>query len=407
MKRASTPARETSGRSFRLRRVVLSSAFVVACAGAAFAQAASPVVVENGPFPNYPVELVAVEVAGKTHEFAPGRPGQFLASFEAGEDWLRQLAFRVRNKSDKAVVNVTLYGSLGTGEEGSIPLGIDALYGRELDDSAYTGRAPKGEPRRLAPGEAAEVRLSADEYEKIVRYVATKSRALADYRKVRMDVREAYFEDGTVWSSGSVYRIDPADPRKWTLLAGTPPAVAEPSPASPALKPGERIVEDISARAAGADAHTLAVTQISVNGQGVAPGQPFAGGPDWLKGLTVRVKNVSAKPIAYLQLNLTFPEARYRNGGIGFTLRYGRPRPGSGGAIEFDSKPLMPGEAAELSFERDDYEAKRTFAEKFGGVSDITRVRMGTGTVTFADGTRALVATPVLTQKPQTSGGED
>lgn len=391
-----------SSRGLRLRRAGLCAAVVVACAGAAFAQAGPPVVVETGSFPNYPVEFVAVDVGGSAHEFTRGRPGQSLASFEAREDWLRQFAFRIRNKSDKAVVHVVLSGSVGTGEEGDIPLGVETIYGRELDESAYTGRAPRGEPSRLAPGETAEVRLSADEYDQVVRFAATKKRTPADFRKLHFNLREAFFEDGTVWSVGRLYRIDPNDPRKWTLLEGTPPVVAEPSPAAPALKPGERIVEDISARAVGADAHTLAVTQIRVNGQGVAPGLPFAAGPDWLKGLTVRVKNVSAKPLAYLQLNFTFPEARYRSGGIGFTLRYGQPRPGTGGTVEFDSKPLLPGEEAELSFERGDYEAKRTFAEKFGGVADITRVRFGTASVGFADGTRALVATPMHAQHAST-----
>lgn len=401
MKRANTSAGK-----LRLGRAALSAVTVVACAAAAFAQAAQQVSVESVQFTSPPVEIVGVEVAGETHQFAgPTQqafsPSLFHTSFDAREDWLRQFALKIRNKSDKAIISVTLHGTLAAGEEGEVPMGIEAVYGRELDDSAYTGRAPRGEPRRLAPGEAAEVRWSAAEYEQLAKFLSTK-RPVAAYRRMRIDLREVFFEDGTVWTVDGMFRIDPNDPRKWTRLDRT--AAGAPA-APPELKPGERVVENHLARAVpGLDSETLAITGITVNGQGVAPGRPFAAGAGWLRGLTVRVRNVSPKPISYIQLGFSAPEARYRAGGIGFRFSFGVMRP-KGVPAANDAKSLAPGEEVDLGFTGDDYEAHMQLVERHSGVTEITRVRFGTATIVFADGTRALVATPLLTRKPQPSGG--
>ncbi|HLL74396.1 MAG TPA: hypothetical protein VK421_03965 [Pyrinomonadaceae bacterium] len=386
----------------RLRHAPLCAALFAACAAVGFAQAGQRVVVENVRLTNHPVEIVGVEVAGEAHEFAAGRPGAFLASFDAREDWLQHFALKIKNKSDKALLLVKLDGTLAAGEEGEVPMGIEALYGRETDESAFTGRLPRGVAHRLAPGETALVRWTADEYEQTAKFLATK-RPVAAYRRMRIDLREAYFEDGTVWTMDGFFRVDPNDPRKWTPLDGRAPAGLA---APPALKPGERIVEDHSARAApGLDREALAVTEIKVNGQNITPGQPFAAGADWLRGLTVRVRNVSQKPISHIRLGFGLPEARYHAGGVGFNFSFGETRP-RGVPETPGAKTLAPCEELDLSFTADDYETQMRFAERYSGRAEFSRVRMGTASIVFADGTRALVATPLRAQKPATNCGE-
>ncbi|HEY9283182.1 MAG TPA: hypothetical protein VIP46_06990, partial [Pyrinomonadaceae bacterium] len=148
MKRANT-----SARGLPRRRAGLCVALVVACAAAAFAQTAQPqVVVETVQIPSrHPVELIGVDAGGEAHKFAEVNEGQGIVSvaFDARGDWLRQFAFRIRNRSEKAILSVVLHGTLGTGEDGEVPMGIQALYGQELDESAFTGAPPRGEPRRL------------------------------------------------------------------------------------------------------------------------------------------------------------------------------------------------------------------------------------------------------------------
>ena len=401
---------DTSARKLRLGRVALCAALTVACADAAQAQPADVaqkeqprVVVETVKIPSQlPVELLGVTVWGEEHKFAEVTEGQVgvTVSFDAREGWLRQLVFKIRNRSDKAMLHVILSGTLGTGEEGDVPMMIETVHGQELDESALTGRAPRGaRAQRLAPGEAAEVRWSADEYEQMVRFL-TRKHPLAAYRKLRIDLREARFEDNTVWTMSGLHRIDPNDPRKWTRIDG-PPTRPEPTTA---LKAGERIVEVDSRRSAlPDDSDAIAVTGIRADGQNVVPGQPFPAGPDWLRSLTVRVRNNSAKPIASVSVSFSLPEASYRGGGIGFSLRHGARA--AGGGDDAEAKPLPPGEEMELGFTGEEYEMNRSFAEKAGGVSEISRVIVGHASVVFADGTRAFVSDPLRAKKKAAPAG--
>lgn len=405
MKRANTRAGK-----LRLGRAALASALVVsACAVAVHAQPAADaqkeqprVVVETVQVPSrHPVELIGVDVGGEAHKFAEVKEGAASVSvaFDARGDWLRQLAFRIRNRSEKAILSVVLHGTLGTGEDSEVPMGIEALYGQELDESAFTGAPPRGEPRRLAPGETAEVRWSADEYEGMLRFLKTKH-PLAAYRKMRVDLREARFEDGTVWTLSGLHRIDPNDPRKWIRIDG-PPASTKPSPD---LKAGERLVEVNSRRVVlPDDSAAVSVTGIKVNGQIVTPGQPFAAGADWLRTLTVRVRNDSAKPISSVGISFGLPEASYRGGGLGFRLGYGERRTGRETATPA-TRPLLPGEEAELGLTGDEYEMNRNFAQRRGGVSEISRVSIGPAFITFADGTKATVSRPARAPQPATPG---
>lgn len=369
-----------------LRPRCLSMTLVIVFATLASGQAQPRVVVENVPFNDLPVELVGVEVAGEPHAFAESKPRQFVASFDAPEDWLHQLSFKIRNRSGKTLLSAKLYGTLAVGEAGEVPMGIEALYGQELDESGFTGRVPRGEQRSLAPGETADVRWSEAEYAGLTKFLSTK-RPLATYRRMRIDLRQARFDDGTVWEMGRLYRIDPLDPRKWTPLDNKPTAFGAP-PLD--MKAGERLIEAAPPNSKpDPDPHVLVISEIKVAGQPVMPGRPFPAGADWLRNLSVRVKNTSAKPITYVQLNFSLPEARYQSGGVGFHLIYGRNTSGGERAAP-DAKRLLPGEETELSFTDADYEMNRGFAQRLSGVTDFSRVRLGMVDVQFEDGTRTF-----------------
>jgi hypothetical protein len=375
----------TRATRLRPRRLSLAMIFAVALATHAFGQAKPRVVVEHTAMPNDPVELVGVEVSGEAHEFAESQPHRLAASFDAPEDWLRRVAFRIRNKSDKTLLGVTITGSLEKGEAGEVPMGIEVHFGQELDESAFTGAPPHGVPGRLPPGASADVRWSESELSGLETFLS-KKRPVADYRKARVEVREARFDDGTVWSMGRTFRIDPLDPRKWTPLDGAP---TFPGATPPGMKAGERVIEIPPVKPAP-ESEAISITEIKVAGQSVVPGQPFPAGEDWLHSLTVRIRNTSTKPINYVQLNFGLPEASYHAGGLGFMLCYGKnailPERAAPGA-----KPLPPGEEAELSFTEEEYERNRGFTRKMVGTTDFSRLRMGAASVVFADGVRAFV----------------
>jgi hypothetical protein len=366
---------------------------LVACAASASGQVPPRVVVEASFPPNQPVELVGAEVAGGMHNFALEKTGYYTAAFDAPEGWLRHLTLKLRNKTDKTILGVTLNGSLAVGEEGEIPMGFDLFFGQEPDESAFTGRAPRGVPGSLAPSQTGDVRWSEAEYAQLEKFLSTKH-PVASYRKMSVFLRDVRFADGTVWTLNGLFRIDPLDPRKWTPVDKQ----ANASAAGPPLKAGERIVEDSSSKP-DSDQDVIVITGIEVAGRQVTPGQPFAAGDDWLRGLTLRFKNISSKPITYVQLGLSFPEAHYHNGGIGHSLRYGR-NMAEGAPHAPDAKLLSPGEEAEVIFTDGEFHTFRTFAEKLNGSADFHRLRLGIASVKFADGTRAMVINPARTLKP-------
>ena len=68
------------------------------------------------------------------------------------------------------------------------------------------------------------------------------------------------------------------------------------------------------------------VISVSVKGKAVEPGHPFAAGDDWLAGLTFRVRNVSDRPVSFVDISLRVPAAdRHKKGSVSLvgSVRYG------------------------------------------------------------------------------------
>ena len=173
---------------------------------------------------------------------------------------------------------------------------------------------------------------------------------------------------------------------------------------SPGLKPGERVVEvEPRERHVTEDSDALSVTEIRVNGQIVTPGQPFTAGADWLRTLTVRVRNDAAKPITYVQFHFTLPETRRDNSYAGFFLHFNRMM--LGWVVADPAKQLPPGEEADLSFIGGEYESTLTFVGQRSGVTEFTRLWISQAHIFFADGTRAYVSKPVRMQKVAATPG--
>ncbi|HVF88406.1 MAG TPA: hypothetical protein VM866_12495 [Pyrinomonadaceae bacterium] len=367
----------------RVHRTLLSVAFVIAFAAGASGQTKRSVVVEHVAFSNFPVEVTRLEVAGVPHYFLEHPQFKFTGSFDAPEDWLKRLAFSVKNKTDKTIVAITLQGGLVTAAEGDVPMSFKVRFGRELDESAFTGRAPHGDPRQLSPGETANMQWTVEEYDDLVKFLALKH-PVVSYREMYFELNEVRFDDGKVWVQGNLYRIDPRDPRKWTPLDGK----ANDKALSPLLNAGERVIVARSLPSRPGD-DVLEVVNIKVAGQSVTPGRPFTADEEWLRNLSVRIKNTSPKPIESIRLQLSLPEARYRAGGLGISLNYGGRTKAEKEAG--DIKPLMPGGEAELKFTAADYESNQKFVSERSSVSSFSRLVFGQASVNFEDGTRGVV----------------
>jgi hypothetical protein len=173
----------------------------------------------------------------------------------------------------------------------------------------------------------------------------------------------------------------------------------------PELKPGERLIEVAPlVPRAEEEAGGLSVTEIRVGGEKVALGRPFAAGADWLRTLTVRVRNDSEKPITYVQLHFNLPETRYPGGEVGFMFHYNVLRLGG---VDEGAPQLMPGKEADLGFIGDEYGWTLKLVERMSGLTDFnfTRLHIRHAHLVFADGTRGRATRPARGAQLATTGG--
>lgn len=74
-----------------------------------------------------------------------------------------------------------------------------------------------------------------------------------------------------------------------------------------ARQSGQRVISQAPAEAGRRS--PVEVVAVKVKGALAAPGRPFAAGDDWLSSLTFSLKNISDKPISYVEISLRFPSA--------------------------------------------------------------------------------------------------
>jgi hypothetical protein len=158
-----------------------------------------------------------------------------------------------------------------------------------------------------------------------------------------------------------------------------------------------------------ANTHLEAVEIVGfeVAGVPVVPEQRFFAGEDWLKDLTVRVKNLSDRPASAIRMMFSFPESRYEKNGReytdGYTLAYYSLGYGEGSSSSgFSEKgAVMPGEEVELVCKEDQYRIDTQSALRRTGVSSISAVRFGGVRVDFSNGTIWIGG------RPQVRSGKD
>jgi hypothetical protein len=100
----------------------------------------------------------------------------------------------------------------------------------------------------------------------------------------------------------------------------------------------------------------IEVVEVQVKGQRLRLGARAARldeASDWLRGLVVRFKNVSDKPVSSVEFHLALADPETSANVITFTLKYGD-TPVAGGPDM--TEPLMPGETAELTLSESWYD---------------------------------------------------
>lgn len=129
----------------------------------------------------------------------------------------------------------------------------------------------------------------------------------------------------------------------------------------------------------------LKVIEIKMYDKAISLGQSFSADYDWLKNLTVRVRNTSEKPISSVRMHFDLPEAKYGEGSMGFSLEYGKAL--STGISYGVQKIIMPNEELVLSRNEAHYNRDRDGIAQRTGETDFSKVLIGMTIVKFEDGT--------------------
>lgn len=128
----------------------------------------------------------------------------------------------------------------------------------------------------------------------------------------------------------------------------------------------------------------LELIGIFVEGKLITFGKSFTAGDDWLKTLTVKLKNVSGKPISSVRMSFSRPEAKFKDSSLGFSLEFGS----LSGMVDnrATKKIIQPDEEFELTQTEAQYFRGKAFMLDKTGVAIINKLIIGMTMVQFEDG---------------------
>lgn len=162
----------------------------------------------TNPSMKEPVEIVEMRSNGK--------PIKLDESF-TDDDWFKDLTIKFKNVSDRPITYLNWHflfpETASAGEPFGFPSSYNMVYGltRALErEGAEGGKA-------LMPGETDQIALDAKGFAKLRGFVG-KRIDLRETTTARLTLLVAQFSDGDHWSSGDLWRPDPARPGKSILV---------------------------------------------------------------------------------------------------------------------------------------------------------------------------------------------
>jgi len=135
----------------------------------------------------------------------------FGIPFEGSDEWLRDMIFQIRNNSNKDItyLEVTLVFP-DTKATGSAMI-HRIHFGRNPESSKATG-----EPLVLRPKGTLNI-LVGTEYERIKLFIESRQ-PITTLNTLMIIPNVIFFDDGTMWSPGSYFMPDPANPGRHKKL---------------------------------------------------------------------------------------------------------------------------------------------------------------------------------------------
>jgi hypothetical protein len=134
-------------------------------------------------------------------------------------------------------------------------------------------------------------------------------------------------------------------------------------------------------------AEPVRIEQVKTNGTPIEFGRSFSTNKDWLKDLTVSVKNMSDQSIARIEINLSFPRPRGTSPDVStYVVRLIYGLEPSDPSFAQTQKPLMPGEIANLHLPDQNRPIIKADLASLGYPEEDNYARLTINSITFLDG---------------------
>ena len=166
------------------------------------------VVLKHSAPANEPIEITETRVKTKAVKLGE--------AFETESDWLKNVTFKIKNRSDKAITFLQI--DLDFPE-------TKAAAGAIMMHQLFLGQRPdfkstlKNQPFYLKPNETIEISLE-PEFAEIKTLIELKEPSIEGINKLVIRTSDMMFEDGTLYAGGFFYRRNPDSnsPQKWVQI---------------------------------------------------------------------------------------------------------------------------------------------------------------------------------------------
>jgi len=221
-------------------RLLIVGAFSTTFAFAqSLAPAGSKTLLVDRPASNDPIMMVkviegATDLKSDGHEY-PNK-SVWESVFTAGDDWLKDLSFTIKNVSEKTVIYVVVgCGLYETGDwkaelakHQTIPLVGSAsnVVGRRPDEALYSaslGRRLKPDsaraPFELAPGQEFTMPVESPADYEALRSRIEEKQPMSSVTACNGGISQVFFQDGTQWQGHHYLRADLERPGRWVRMS--------------------------------------------------------------------------------------------------------------------------------------------------------------------------------------------
>lgn len=150
--------------------------------------------------PNDPLEIFNLKIGNQ--------PIAFGEKFRAGDEWVKDLSFDVRNTSGRTITHFEFSVSMPSSKP-QTPGGITPMFSHGSNTSH-----PDVPPTvRMAPDEAVHVTYSDENYKSFQSMRRSIELSVVTELSLRIDI--LMFDDDTAWSSAGLLRRNPSNPVAW------------------------------------------------------------------------------------------------------------------------------------------------------------------------------------------------